>query len=61
MDDYELMCTVDKLIERFDNLRKVMNNSYLEEITARYNARDIKELVYALNTLKVLLEGGTDE
>ena len=44
---------IDRIIARFENLRQTQKMLQIENISAQFNEREIKELLYLLAELKV--------
>lgn len=45
---------IDRIIDRFQNLRETQRLLQIENISAYFSEREIKELIYLLAELKVL-------
>lgn len=46
------MTNLDNVIDRFNNMLTIKKQLYLEEITAKFTEREIKEIIYLLGELK---------
>lgn len=46
------MTNLDNVINRFNNMLTIKKQLYLEEVTAKFNEREIKEIIYLLGELK---------
>lgn len=47
---------VNRVLERFKNLKRVKAQTMQELITASFNEHDLNEIIYLLTELKYLLE-----
>ena len=45
---------IDRILERFNNLRETQRILQCENISARFNERELKEIIYLLGELKML-------
>jgi hypothetical protein len=45
---------IDRIIDRFQNLRETQRLLQIENISAYFTEREIKEMIYLLGELKVL-------
>ena len=48
------MIDIDRIIDRFQNLRETQRLLQIENISAYFTEREIKEMIYLLGELKAL-------
>ena len=51
---------LDKVYERFKNELELQKMAQIENVTMRFNERELKEIIYLLGNLKAMLERGEE-